>query len=159
MEALALAVATALVTAMTTDGWEKARSAVVKLWRRHRPDHVPAIEADIDATHAEVVAGGTGADEELVADWKRKLRRLLDSDPALEAELRRVLDDELMPLLPAAEQARVQNIQQITASAAGAVAQGVMYGNIINHGTPGAAGPGAAGPGAGGPSAKGSAPA
>jgi hypothetical protein len=143
MDALVLAAATALVTAMTTDGWQQARSAIVSLWRRHRPDHAPAIEADVDATHAELVAareaGSTAAADELVADWKRRLRRLLESDPALEAELRRVLDEELMPVLPPSDQARVQNIQHITASAPGAVAQGVMYGNIINHGTPRAA--------------------
>lgn len=154
MEALILAAANALVSAMTTDGWQQARSVIVALWRRHRPDHMSAIEAEVDATHGEMASGGAGVGDELVADWKRKLRRLLEADPALEAELRRVLDEQLLPLLSASEQARVQNIQHITASAPGAVAQGVMYGNIINHRAPGAeagstvgSGPAAAEPG------------
>ncbi|MFJ1871089.1 hypothetical protein [Streptomyces chartreusis] len=142
MDPLVLAAASAVVTAMATDGWQQARAAVVKLWQRGRPDHLPAIEADLDDTHAEVAtaraAGDGPAEEGLVSDWQRKLRRLLEADPDLRIELRQVLDNELIPLLPAGEQARVQNIQNITASAQGATAQGAMFGNVINYG----AGPG-----------------
>ena len=87
MDPLVLAAASAVVTAMATDGWQQAREAVVKLWRRSRPGHVPAIETDLDETRAEVIAARTAGDrtaeEGLVADWERKLRRLLDADPAL----------------------------------------------------------------------------
>lgn len=78
--------------------------------------------------------GDGAAEEGLVGDWQRKLRRLLDADPALATELRRVLDEELVPLLPAGERARLMNIQNITASAPGATAQGAMFGNVINYG-------------------------
>ena len=129
MDPLVLAAASAVVTAMATDGWQQAREAVVKLWRRSRPGHVPAIETDLDETRAEVIAariaGDRASEEGLVADWERKLRRLLDADPALGIELRRVLDEELAPLLSAGEQARLVNVQNITASAPGATAQGV----------------------------------
>jgi hypothetical protein len=138
MDPLVLAAASAVVTAMATDGWQQAREAVVKLWRRSRPGHVPAIETDLDETRAEVIAariaGDRVAEEGLVADWERKLRRLLDADPALGIELRRVLDEELAPLLSAGEQARLVNIQNITASAPGATAQGAIFGNVINYG-------------------------
>ncbi len=123
---------------MATDGWQQAREAMVKLWRRGRPGHVPANEADLDETRAEVVAartaGDRAAEDGLVADWDRKLRRLLGADPALGIELRRVLDEDLAPLLPAGEQARLMNIQNITASARGATAQGAMFGNVIKYG-------------------------
>ncbi len=138
MGPLVLAAST-VVTAMATDGWQQARAAVVELWRRSRPDHAPAIETDLDDTHAEVVAartaGDRAAEEGLVADWQRKLRRLLDADPDLGIELRRLLKEELAPLLPAGEQTRLQNIQNITASAPGATAQGATFGNAINYGT------------------------
>jgi hypothetical protein len=138
MDPLVLAAATAVVTAMSTDGWQQAREVVVKLWRRGRPDHLPAIEADLDDTRAEVVTaredGDSSAEEALVADWQRKLRRLLNTDPQLGAELQRVLDEQLTPLLPAAAQADVHNIQNVTASAPGATAQGAMFGNVINYG-------------------------
>jgi hypothetical protein len=138
MDPLVLAAASAVVTAMATDGWQQAREAVVRLWRQSRPNHVPAIETDLDETRAEVMAARTAGDRAaeagLVADWERKLRRLLDADPALGSELRRVLDEELAPLLPAGGQAGLRNIQNITASAPGATAQGAMFGNVINHG-------------------------
>ncbi len=154
MDLLVLTVASAVVTAMATDGWQQAKEAVVRLWQRSRPSHVPAIEADLDETHAEVVAaraaGDQATEEGLVADWQRKLRRLLDVDPALGIELRRVLNEELAPLLPTGERVRLANIQNITASAPGATAQGAMFGNVIHYGT-GPAGrqdaPPAAGPG------------
>jgi hypothetical protein len=137
MDPLLLAAASAVVTAMATDGWQQAREAVVRLWRRSRLSHVPAIEADLEETRAEMIAAGSAGDraaeEGLVAEWQRKLRRLLDADPDLEIELRRVLDEELAPLLPAGEQARLTNIQNITASAPGATAQGAMFGNVIYH--------------------------
>jgi hypothetical protein len=99
---------------------------------------VPAIETDLDQTRDEVIAartaGDRAAEEELVAEWGRKLQRLLGADPSLETELRRVLDEDLAPLLPTGEQARLMNIQNITASAPGATAQGAMFGNVINYG-------------------------
>lgn len=138
MDPLVLAAASAVVTAMATDGWQQAREAMVKLWRRSRPGHVPAIETDLDQTRDEVIAartaGDRAAEEELVAEWGRKLQRLLGADPSLETELRRVLDEDLAPLLPTGEQARLMNIQNITASAPGATAQGAMFGNVINYG-------------------------
>ena len=139
MGPLELAAATALVSAMATDGWEQACDAVLRLWRRVHPDHVSAIESDLNNTRSELVAArgivDGSAEEELVADWQRKLRRLLAADSKLETELRRVLEEEITPLLPTLEQERVRSIQQnIIASAPGAVAQGAMFGNVINHG-------------------------
>jgi hypothetical protein len=137
MDPLVLAAASAVVTAMATDAWQQARAAVVELWRRSRPEHVGAIETDLDDTRAEVVAARTAGDRAaeggLVGDWQRKLRRLVDANPGLGIELRRVLDEELTPMLSAGERARLQNIQNITASASGATAQGAMFGNIINY--------------------------
>ncbi|MET9250277.1 hypothetical protein [Nonomuraea sp. NPDC003709] len=44
MDSLVLAAATAVVTALSTEGWRQARKAVVALWRRVHPERVPAIE-------------------------------------------------------------------------------------------------------------------
>lgn len=135
MDPLELAAATAVVSALTTDGWQQARDAMVRLWRRARPAHVPAIESDLDDTRAELVtAPGDGAEQLLVADWERKLRRLVAAEPDVALELRRVLDEELTPLLSDAEQERIRVVQNITADAPGAVAQGVAFGNLINYG-------------------------
>lgn len=136
MDPLVLAAGTAVINAMATDGWEQARAAVVRLWRRVHPERVPAIEAELEEVRGEVVAarqaGDAAVETELAADWQRKLKRLLAADPGQIAELRRVLDEELTPLLP--EKERVHIVQNITASAPDASAQGVMFGNLINHG-------------------------
>jgi hypothetical protein len=135
MDPLELAVASAVVSALATDAWQQARDAMVRLWRQARPAHVPAIEADLDDTHAEIAAApGDAAEQALVADWELKLRRLVAADPGVALELRRVLDEELTPLLPPAEQERIRVVQNITADAPGAVAQGVAFGNLINYG-------------------------
>ncbi|GIH51656.1 hypothetical protein SAMN05421833_12966 [Microbispora rosea] len=122
MDPLVLAAATAMVTAMTTEGWQQAREAVVALWQRARPERALAIEAELEETRAEVVtarqSGDRQAEQELVGDWQRKLRRLLAADPQLGDELRRILDQELAPLLPAPEQSRIRDIT-MTATARG----------------------------------------
>ncbi|WP_043632386.1 hypothetical protein [Nonomuraea candida] len=114
MDPLVLAAATAVVTAMATEGWQQARNAVVALWRRARPERAEVIAAELEETHAEVVAarraGDGQAEQDLVGDWQRKLRRLLDADPGLGDELRRVLDEELAPLLPPDRQPGAHNV-------------------------------------------------
>ncbi len=45
-----------------------------------------------------------------MADWQRRLRRLVRDDPRLADELRRVLDEALIPALPPAAQDRVAQI-------------------------------------------------
>jgi len=94
LTALAAAAATALVTAMAKEGWDTTRRGIVALWRRVRPGEGPAVEADLEAARAELVAArGHGAvHDDLVTEWRSRLRRLLAEHPelagALSAELR-----------------------------------------------------------------------
>jgi hypothetical protein len=122
MDPLVLAAGTAVVTAMATDGWEQARAAVVALWRRVHPDQVPAVESELRDVRAEVLAareaGDRSAEVGLAGDWQRRLRRLLAADPRAGDELRRVLDEELAPLLNPAERSVVHDIE-MTATASG----------------------------------------
>lgn len=123
MDPLVMAAGTAVVTAMATDGWENARRAVVALWRRIHPDQVPAVDAELREVRAEVLAardaGDLDAERELAGDWQRRLRRLLAADPqAGEEELRRVLNEELVPLLTPAERSRVHHVE-MTATVSG----------------------------------------
>ncbi|MEW1655527.1 hypothetical protein [Streptomyces sp. NPDC093707] len=124
MEPLVLAAGTALVSAMATDAWQQARASAVALWRRVHPERVPTIEAELTEVRDEVLAaraeGDTTAEEGITADWQRKLRRLVQNDPALGQELQRVLDEELTPLLPRDESPRSGTItMQATASGNG----------------------------------------
>jgi len=124
VDALTLAAASAVVGPMTTQAWEQARQAVVAFWRQRHPEEVPAIDAELvygQTQAAQALAIGDRAVEAaLVGDWQRKLRRLLTADPALAAELQRVLDEELTPLLPVAEAARITKIR--------------MSANVSDHG-------------------------
>ena len=67
--------------------------------------------------------------QRLLSIWQTRLIDLVEEDPTA-AETLRSLRDELRSRLPVAQQ---QWVQTITSSASGATAQGVMFGNIINH--------------------------
>lgn len=110
-----MAAGTALVGAMATDAWQHARSSAVALWRRVHPQRVPAIEDELAEVRVEVLAareaGDTEAEAGLAVDWQRRLHRLLRDDPSLADELRRVLDEELTPLLPSTEGTRITSVE------------------------------------------------
>lgn len=126
MDPLILAAAAAIVSSMATNAWQQACTAITGLWRRVHPERVAAIDGELAEVRAEVLAarevGDEHAEQDLAADWARKLQRLLASgesgDPGLTEELRRVLDEELSPLLPPTEQARISQIT-MTATASG----------------------------------------
>jgi hypothetical protein len=133
IEALAMSGAATLVGAMATDAWQAARSAIARLFghgdkRRQevaetRLDHAAAEVENADAAQRDQVR------ERLMGSWQTRLADLLEENPQEETELR-LLIDRLRRQLPPSQQAWVQNV---SASAPGAVAQGVMGGNIINY--------------------------
>jgi hypothetical protein len=110
---LAAAAATSLIGALTTDAWERASSAIAALWRR-QPHRAQAIEDELVEVRQEILAarqdGGTETEEGLVADWQRRLRRLLESDTAAAEELQRILNEVLNPVLSHVDQGRVEKI-------------------------------------------------
>lgn len=126
MDALALAAATALVSVLATEGWQDGRRAVVALWRRARPEQAPAVEADLAEARTELLAAREAGDEQaeqaLVVEWRQRLRRLAAADPEAARELRRIVDEELTPLLPPAGRQTTVN-QNATVSGFGRVNQ------------------------------------
>ncbi|MFF8915069.1 hypothetical protein ACF08M_17555 [Streptomyces sp. NPDC015032] len=104
--ALASTAGTTVVTALTTDLWERARASVAALWERAYPDRAATVEAELTDTRTLLLATGeTGPDatdiEEVSAEeWRLRFRRLLTARPDLAQELRRVLVEELTPALP-----------------------------------------------------------
>ena len=92
------------------------------------------IEAElVDARDALVAARNTGdgtVQPELAAEWQGRIRRLLDTNPTLAAELRHLLDQDLTPALAATGQVWHGNVRMSgTASGHGQVNQ-VGQGNI-----------------------------
>jgi|SRR5215471_18355244 len=104
MDQFVLTAANTLIAAMATDGWNEARAGAVALWHRVHPDRAPAIESELAEVRDEVVAsreaGEPEVERDLVADWQRKLRRLVTAHPELMAELQ-VLQDQWSGLLTA----------------------------------------------------------
>ncbi|MFF2625625.1 hypothetical protein ACFVUN_07610 [Kitasatospora griseola] len=97
--------ATTVVTLLATDAWEGAKSAVTGAWRRLRPERAESISQELDDSREDVLrARAAGTEDETLAslagDWESRFRRLIGDDPALAAEIRRVLDEELAPALP-----------------------------------------------------------
>jgi hypothetical protein len=95
--ALASSGASTLVTLMATDAWEQAKRAITSLFARSRPDAVPIIEGELEESRRELVAAHDRRDEqaeqELVAQWQGRLRRLLATDPDAASVLRAVVDE------------------------------------------------------------------
>lgn len=102
--------ATTLVNLAATTAWEQARKAVVELWRRIRPERADALDADLAQTRTELLvarrAGDQQAEQDLVGEWRNRLRRYLAADPELAAGLHRLLTEELAPALAATTQER-----------------------------------------------------
>ncbi|MFD5189043.1 hypothetical protein ACFWMU_13020 [Streptomyces sp. NPDC058357] len=105
--ALASTAGTTVVTLLATDAWEGARTAVATLWGRAFPDRAESVEAELLETrelllHAsEQTGSGTAEFDEGTAEWRGKFRRLLLAHPEFAQEVRRILDEELSPALPA----------------------------------------------------------
>lgn len=102
---LAGTAASTVVTLLVTDGWEKAVAAMGELWRRVHPDRAAAVEADLADARTEILSTpesrAARAERALVTEWQARIGRLLSADPALAGELRRILDTDLRPALPA----------------------------------------------------------
>jgi len=92
MDELALAAASALMTAMAGDAWGEVRAGVIGLWRRVHPERLPAIESELVETRNELIASRQADDakieNELAGDWRRKFQRLTQACPELIPELR-----------------------------------------------------------------------
>jgi hypothetical protein len=97
--------ATTVVTLLATDAWESTKTVVGGAWRRLRPERADAIEQEVLDSREDVLrARAAGTEDETLAmlatDWETKFRRLIGDNPALAAEIKRVLDEELTPALP-----------------------------------------------------------
>jgi hypothetical protein len=97
--ALASTAGTTVVTLMATDAWERTRDAVASLWRRVHPERADTVVAELDATREDLASASeeSGGDDELLdelrAEWRGRIRRLLTARPEVAGELRRLLDE------------------------------------------------------------------
>jgi hypothetical protein len=92
---LASTAAATMVTLLTTDAWAQAKKEIGGLWRRSRPEHADAVEADLTEARDEALAAAESEDERialaLTVEWESRLRRLVAADATAAAELARVV--------------------------------------------------------------------
>ncbi|WNI30117.1 hypothetical protein [Streptomyces sp. ITFR-6] len=97
LAALAGQAASTVVNGMATTGWEQVQRAVGELWRRARPGEADAAVRDLDRMRAELLAARRDADdgteEELVSEWKQRLRRLMADHPELVPAMEQLIDE------------------------------------------------------------------
>ncbi len=99
MDPLVLAAGSALVSAMATDAWAQARTAVVTWWQRSASGRTVPEEAELEAAHEVLLAAREGGDAQaeraLVEVWCERLQQLLADEPQLRAGLERLLAGQL----------------------------------------------------------------
>jgi hypothetical protein len=95
LTALASTAATTVVNLLATAGWEQAKAAVTRLWRRAHPERAETVQAELVECRTDVLAARQNGDEQfelaLVGEWSTRLRRLVATDPALADELRQLV--------------------------------------------------------------------
>lgn len=88
--------ATALVQQLTTDGWERVKSAVGTLWQRVHPERRDAVEAELIETRSGLLdsreTGNAQAEQDLISEWRSRLRRLMAADPTVASDLRHLVE-------------------------------------------------------------------
>ncbi|MGW7518803.1 hypothetical protein ACWGJ2_24765 [Streptomyces sp. NPDC054796] len=95
--ALAGTAGTALVSLLTTEAWQAAREGVVAIWRRVLPERADAVGAELEASRRDLLdarhEGDEATAEELAAEWRSRIRRLLRDHPEVADELRSLLTE------------------------------------------------------------------
>src|SRR5208282_3629463 len=129
---LASQAATSVVQLLTTEAWEKSKSAIGSLWRSVHPDRADRMEAEIADAHEDLLRVPQDADLKaaLIEQWKGQLISLLTANPELAATLRRVVDEELRPALPRPSRPRSARCiwkRTLTGAAASTRAASVTY--------------------------------
>lgn len=91
MDPVVVSAGGALVSAMAADGWERARDAVIGLWRSRRPAEAPDVAERLTALRSGVLAARAAGDElreaELTDLWRLRLAQLVADDPRALAAL------------------------------------------------------------------------
>ena len=125
--ALAAAGATAFVQQMAADSWTQARDRMVSFFSRYRGGEEDVIEGELETSREELEAAREAGDEQTALDveseWRTRLRRALQSNPAAASELRQILDD----LLPSGKGHRGADVHNT-------ISGGVQHGPVIQAG-------------------------
>jgi hypothetical protein len=137
LAALAGAGGTALVEAVTTDAWQKAKTGFARLLGRGDQRRMAVIEGRLESTRAELAplsgAALTRAREARAAEWTTRLRDALEEDPTSADLLRELLGELASAGVVAAETGSHSmvvggNVSNVATS--GGIAAGVIHGDV-----------------------------
>ncbi|MEV0414009.1 hypothetical protein AB0I68_25155 [Streptomyces sp. NPDC050448] len=136
LEMLAATGGTALVSAAATDAWQTTRSGFTRLLGRGNPQAEQTTAGRLDRLAAEVSRAASSQELESVrrdleAEWRGRLKDLLEEQPQLAAELGELIA-RVQGELPVAQQTFVQNN-----TAYGGGIQNITQGGDIIVGDPG----------------------
>lgn len=130
---LAMSAGGILVKAITTDGYELVRKAVLKLWRRHEPERAEMIEQTLATTQAELAeapeAEAAQVAQEFDAEWLAYFRALLRNHPEAADDVRAMVE-ELTPLIAGDAGQNARDITQ-TAHVRGGIS--IQAGNSVGN--------------------------
>ncbi|MFG3259857.1 hypothetical protein [Streptomyces sp. NPDC048172] len=123
MDPVTMAAGSALVAAMATDAWQQARDGMVALWRRIHPERAEQISGELETLRGQVLQAREDHDpdteQSLEGVWRLQLQMLLQRDPQAAGALRRVLDEQLAPVLNQGERERAYSVIQNTTVSGG----------------------------------------
>ncbi|MFF5497795.1 hypothetical protein [Streptomyces aquilus] len=98
------AMGAAIVRAATEDNWQQISETVVELWGRLLPHQAAAVEADLAELRQALQAnpvGRTSPRRQLLEEvWQLRFQRLTEVGRSDPADLRRFIEQRLVPLLP-----------------------------------------------------------
>jgi hypothetical protein len=128
-----------VAAAAITDVWELVRGRLARLLGRGNTRKTEAAERWLAQTREQLTAANPGTDLEQVRGaqaqrWAGRFADLLDEDPAVEAELRALVEDVVTQLPAGAVSAAGHSMAagrdvNVTASGGG-IAAGVIHGNV-----------------------------
>lgn len=143
LAALAQKAAGTLVSLLATDAWHKATEGLARLWRRVHPERVATVQAELAEARAQLTAVGADGEreqvtDELTAEWRGRLGRLLAADPQIKDELSRLFEQVLAPALTEATETAGPSVHRVhqVAKVEGDDAQVIQVGRDLNIGRP-----------------------
>ena len=140
-----------VAAAAITDVWESARHKVARLLGRGDQRKTEVAQRWLDETHQQLTTA-RGADLEPTRAaagrrWEDRFADLLDEDPAVEADLRALVEEIAAQLparmVPVADHSVTAGRDVNISASGGGVAAGVIHGNVA---PPGPTSPGPANP-------------
>ncbi|WUD72093.1 hypothetical protein OG937_10540 [Streptomyces sp. NBC_00510] len=142
--ALASLAGSTVVAAATTDAWEAARHNVARLLGRGDPRQEQLTERRLEETRWQLTRAQDADLEQTRAfqaeRWAGRLADLLEEDPGVEGDLRSLVE-EIRAALPTGASAGDHAVaagRDVNISASdGAIAAGVIHGNVAPPGPPG----------------------